>query len=120
MSGELLEELDEKAPADDCSLEQLNQCSVLERTIKESLRILSPLVYLVRESTTETVLGSYRIPAGTCVVGSEYVSHHRSADFPDPEQFRPNRWLESNPGPHSYLPFGGGCACASARPSLYS
>jgi cytochrome P450 len=34
--------------------------------------------------------------------------HHDPALWPEPEQFRPERFISSKPRPNVYLPFGGG------------
>ena len=45
---------------------------------------------------------------GTVVVGCIYWAHRRKDVYPDPEEFRPERFLERRYSPFEYLPFGGG------------
>jgi len=45
---------------------------------------------------------------GTVVVGCIYLAHHRTDVYPDPDEFRPERFLERRYSPFEYLPFGGG------------
>jgi cytochrome P450 family 110 len=40
---------------------------------------------------------------GPCI----YLLHHRSELYPDPHQFRPERFLERKFPPYEYMPFGG-------------
>ena len=53
-------------------------------------------------------LMGHLLPPGTIVVGSIYSTHHRDDLYPDPNQFRPERFLERQFSPFEYLPFGGG------------
>ena len=39
---------------------------------------------------------------------SHYVTHHAAALYPEPEVFRPDRWLTIDPSPYEYLPFSAG------------
>lgn len=53
-------------------------------------------------------LMGYLLDSGTIVIGSIYLAHRREDVYPDPEQFRPERFLERQFSPFEYLPFGGG------------
>lgn len=53
-------------------------------------------------------IAGYEIDAGTVVVPSIYLAHHREAVYPNSKQFRPERFLERQYSPYEYLPFGGG------------
>jgi len=46
--------------------------------------------------------------AGTIVAGSIYLTHRRKEIYPDPEKFRPERFLERRFSGFEYLPFGAG------------
>ena len=37
-----------------------------------------------------------------------YLVHHDPEIYPDPYAFRPERFLESEPGTYTWIPFGGG------------
>ncbi|MBD2456416.1 cytochrome P450 [Nostoc sp. FACHB-87] len=50
----------------------------------------------------------YKLPAGTRVLPSIYLAHHRPEVYPQPNQFKPERFLERQFSPYEYLPFGGG------------
>src|SRR4029450_1981384 len=45
---------------------------------------------------------------GTIVIGSIYLTHHRKEIYPDPDHFKPERFLARRFSPYEYLPFGGG------------
>ena len=54
-----------------------------------------------------TLLGQQLEP-GTVLVGSIYLAHQRQDLYPEPKQFKPERFLERQFSPYEYLPFGGG------------
>ncbi|MFN4261438.1 MAG: cytochrome P450, partial [Gemmataceae bacterium] len=87
---------------------QLARMSLLDRVIKESMRLLPPVVYAPRVNMVPINLGPYHLPKGTMVVTSHYITHHMPELFPQPERFLPDRWLHSNPSPYAYMPFGAG------------
>lgn len=53
-------------------------------------------------------LAGYELEPGTVIIPSVYLAHHRAQVYPDPQQFRPERFLERSFSPYEYLPFGGG------------
>ena len=48
------------------------------------------------------------VPAGTLILIDAWGVHHDPDRHPDPERFRPERFLSESPEPYSWLPFGGG------------
>jgi cytochrome P450 len=75
----------------------------------ETLRI-HPVGMLTFARVTKSrveLMGSSLEP-GTIVVGCIYLAHHREDVYPEPDQFRPERFLERRYSPYEYLPFGGG------------
>jgi cytochrome P450 len=53
-------------------------------------------------------LGAWRLPAGAAVCPAATLIHFRDDLWPEPETFRPERFLDQKPAPNTYLPFGGG------------
>ncbi|MBD0267531.1 MAG: cytochrome P450 [Cyanobacteria bacterium Co-bin8] len=53
-------------------------------------------------------IAGYALEPGTVVMPSIYLAHHRADVYPEPKQFRPERFLERQYSPYEYLPFGGG------------
>jgi cytochrome P450 len=45
---------------------------------------------------------------GTIVAGCIYLAHRREDVYPNPDEFRPERFLERRYSAFEYLPFGGG------------
>ena len=79
--------------------------------IAESMRLFPPVYVIGREATTELELGGYRVKPGYTVLMSQWVNHRDQNFFPDPEEFRPERWqdgLAKRLPKFAYYPFGGG------------
>ena len=53
-------------------------------------------------------LMGHALEPGTIVIGCIYLAHHREDVYPEPDQFRPERFLDRQFSPFEYLPFGGG------------
>jgi cytochrome P450 len=82
--------------------------SYLTATIQETLR-LRPVIVLVARRLTEPVeIGGYELPAGATVTPCIHLVHRDPTVYPEPEQFRPERFLEQPPGTYTWFPFGGG------------
>jgi cytochrome P450 family 110 len=75
----------------------------------ETLRIYPVgMLTFPRITTTTVELAGHSLEPGTVVVGSIYLAHHRKEVYPDPDHFKPERFLERRFSPYEYLPFGGG------------
>jgi len=75
----------------------------------ETLRI-HPVAMLTfpRITRSRLELMGFSLEPGTIVVGCIYLAHRREDVYPDPDKFRPERFLERRYSPFEYLPFGGG------------
>ena len=63
-------------------------------------------------------LNGYAIPPGVEINPSITTIHRRPDHYPDPKEFRPERFLgDDAPDTYTWLPFGGGPGAASARAS---
>ena len=82
--------------------------SALEHVIKESMRILPPVAYTVKQAFKPSRLGTLPVPMGTVVILSFYVTHHLPAFYPEPERFLPERWRGFSPSPWAYFPYSSG------------
>lgn len=114
----LLEELRSlTAPLDPQAVTRL---PYLDAVCSEALR-LDPVAPIVgRTLRRGLTLRGYELPPGISV-GIGIVNVHRRADlYPEPEQFRPERFLSREYGPFEYLPFGGGSRrCLGAAFAVY-
>ncbi|MEO7196674.1 MAG: cytochrome P450 [Pseudonocardiaceae bacterium] len=80
----------------------------LDAVCKESLRVRPVVFEFGRKLTAPVELAGHRIPAGTILTPSINLVHHSGRHYRDPEEFRPQRFLDSRPDPAVWLPFGGG------------
>jgi cytochrome P450 len=80
----------------------------LTATIQETLRLRPVIVLVIRKLTEPVELGGYELPAGASVTPSIHLIHRNPEIYPEPERFRPERFLETPPGTYTWIPFGGG------------
>jgi cytochrome P450 len=92
----------------------------LDATVKEALR-LRPVVPLIgRILRRPYQLGGYDLPAGTTVGACIFLAQRDPNVYPEPDAFRPERFLGVQPDPASWLPFGGGIRrCIGSWFALY-
>jgi cytochrome P450 len=114
--SDLLDECESKFRGASPTMEQLDELPLLEAVIKESMRLLPPVLWWSRVSTAPFTLGQYALPGGTRVVHSAYITHRIANIYPQPNKFLPERWLTTNPCPYEYLPFSAGPrACLGSK-----
>ncbi len=101
---ELIQQTDGQAPRPD----HLDSLPVLDRVLKESMRVLPASAYVQRVTSQPVELGPFSLPHGAVVVFSQFMTHHLPELYSDPETFQPDRWKTINPSPYAYLPFGAG------------
>ncbi|MFI2430868.1 cytochrome P450 [Streptomyces sp. NPDC018693] len=61
--------------------------------ITETMRLHPAVWILTRRAVTDTVLGGYRIPAGSDIVYSPYAIQRDPRSYERHEEFDPDRWL---------------------------
>jgi cytochrome P450 len=81
----------------------------LTATVQETLRRRPVLPNTAPRLVKQPVnIGGWDYPPGVCVVANAYLVHHDPEIYPDPYAFRPERFLEEQPGTYTWIPFGGG------------
>jgi len=81
----------------------------LNAVCSETLRIYPvALLTFPRVTRSRVTLTGITLDPGTTVTGCIYLAHRRKEVFSDPEEFRPERFLERHYSPYEFLPFGGG------------
>jgi len=104
----LLDELESVLQGEAPTVEQLHQLPLLERVIKESMRILPAVPWNGRVTSQSTELGGFVLPEGTEVFVSIYQTHHMPELYAEPEVFNPQRWETIEPSMFEYVPFSAG------------
>jgi cytochrome P450 len=107
----LHEELDRVLDGRDPGVADLPRLRYTEMVLSESMRLFPPAWILGRRAIVDHDLGGYRIPAGSIVLLSQWITHRDARFFPDPLRFDPQRFTpeaQASRRKFSYFPFGGG------------
>jgi cytochrome P450 family 135 len=92
----------------------------LDAVIKETLRLRPVVPGVVRKLKAPLELGGYELPEGTRAAPNIYLTHRRPDVYPEPERFRPERFLDNGADTYSWIPFGGGIRrCLGASFATY-
>ncbi|MEO1085208.1 MAG: cytochrome P450, partial [Acidobacteriota bacterium] len=108
VAAELHQELERELGGAAPTFEQIFALPVLDRVIKEALRVLTPTIAFGRVAAEPTSILGYEIPQGSEVIFSPHLLHKDPEVFEDPKRFDPSRWLRHKPGTYEYMPFGVG------------
>ncbi|XP_051018873.1 cytochrome P450 3A11-like [Acomys russatus] len=108
----LQEEIDaalpNKAPP---SYDIVMEMEYLDMVLNETLRIYPITNRIERVCKKDIEMEGVFIPKGSIVMAPSYALHHDPQHWPEPEEFRPERFSKenkSNIDPYVYLPFGNG------------
>lgn len=116
--GRVLAELDDLGPSADA--DAIAALPYLNAVCQEALRIHPIAAEVLRTLVKPLQMLDWTLPAGTDVVASAIMLHHREDLYPEPTRFRPSRFLERKFTPFEYIPFGGGARrCIGAAFALY-
>jgi cytochrome P450 family 135 len=80
----------------------------LDATTKETLRARPVIVDVARKLTAPAEIGGYQLEAGTFVLPAIAALHYREDLYPEPHEFRPERFLDGEADSYAWIPFGGG------------
>ncbi|KAJ8415727.1 hypothetical protein AAFF_G00402840 [Aldrovandia affinis] len=89
--------------------DQLKDLTLLDRCLKETLRLRPPIMTMIRMARSPQTVAGYSIPAGHQVCVSPTVNHRLTDTWMERLDFNPDRYLEENPAAgekFAYVPFG--------------
>ncbi|HVX59710.1 MAG TPA: cytochrome P450 [Pirellulales bacterium] len=104
----IVEELDRTTGGAPPQAQHLAQLEYLDAAIRESLRLRTMMPFAVRLTKQPFVAGGREYPSGIVLCPCNRLVHHRPDLYPDPEAFRPERFLSRKYAGHEWFPFGGG------------
>ena len=91
--------------------EDLPSLEYTRRVFTEAMRLYPPAWATSRLAIADDEIAGVRIPKGTSVLVSPYVTHRLEHLWPEPERFEPDRFApeeEHRRPKFAYFPFGGG------------
>lgn len=111
----LIEEIDEhiKDVSTDIKYDTVMEMKYLEQVINETLRFYPPVARMNRTTSKnqDIQVDGHWFPADTLVGFSIYMIHHMPEYYPEPEQFKPERFSpeeKAKRDPFVFMPFGHG------------
>jgi enediyne biosynthesis protein E7 len=104
-------EIDRVVGDDHINAAHLSQLKYLKMVLQELVR-LYPVGWLIpRTAARDDVIGGFRVPAGSTMLISPYLTHRLPRYWARPDEFDPLRFgpdAPSNRHRYAYFPFGGG------------
>ena len=82
-----------------------------EMVFAESMRLYPPAWAMGREARADFELGPYRLPAGTTILMSQFITQRDARHFAEPRRFDPGRFAAAGKATFpkfAYFPFGAG------------
>jgi cytochrome P450 family 135 len=89
-------------------LDSLDDDEYVDAVVKETLRLRPVVMDVARRLTRDIELAGWRLPAGTLVLPAIAAIHMRPDLYPEPDAFRPERFLDGGAQSYAWIPFGGG------------
>jgi cytochrome P450 len=116
------EEVDRVVGAREPRASDLPELRCTTRVLKEAMRLYPAIPMMGRRCHEDVEVNGLRVPAGSDVFVSAWITHRHPEHWEDPEVFDPDRFLPENEAArprYAWLPFGGGPrACIGQHFSL--
>ncbi|XP_073434897.1 cytochrome P450 4V2-like isoform X1 [Dendrobates tinctorius] len=93
------------------TMDDMKKLRYLEAVVKEALRIFPSVPFFARTITEDCKIRGFTVPKGVNVVIVPYALHRDPEYFPEPEEFKPERFFSENASgrnPYAYIPFSAG------------
>ncbi|MBH0781672.1 cytochrome P450 [Nocardia bovistercoris] len=98
--------------ADAPDVAALDSLTALDLVIKESMRLVAPVPFIMRKAVADTDIAGYFVPAGTNVLLGAVANHYLPEYWTDPWKFDPDRFgperREDRSHRYAWMPFGAG------------
>lgn len=107
----LVKEIEEQIGKSEPTYENIQSLQNLDMFISETMRLYPPVTRANRQIQEDTIIGKYTFPKNVSVTVPIFTLHRLQEFWPDPEQFRPERFSSTNKAnilPYTYMPFGVG------------
>ncbi|KAK6324936.1 hypothetical protein J4Q44_G00042780 [Coregonus suidteri] len=109
--GRFKQELQEVVSDRPVNTEDLKKLRYLECVIKESLRLFPSVPFFARSIGEDCHINGFKVPKGANAIILTYSLHRDPRHFPQPEEFRPERFMPENcvgRHPYAFIPFSAG------------
>jgi cytochrome P450 len=106
--NKVIDELNEVIGDGEVEASHVSELRYLDAAIRESLRLRPIIPMFGRKLSRGITLQGYDIPAGDMVAPCPWLLHREPDLYPEPEEFRPERFVDHKPDPYEWIPFGGG------------
>jgi cytochrome P450 family 110 len=98
----------------------MGRLAYLDAVIKETQRLTPVVPFIGRILRAPARIGGRDLPVEIGVSPAIYLTHRHPDLWPEPERFRPERFLGARPSPFQFFPFGGGVRrCIGAAFATY-
>ena len=87
---------------------EIGESAYTDAVIKESLRLRPPVIAAGRVTAKTVDLGPWRLPPDVRVWTPMSLIQRDPEAYENPNEFRPERFLEGKPPAYMWIPFGGG------------
>jgi cytochrome P450 len=104
LRGQVRDTIGDRPP----TIDDLRAMPLVDGVVRETLRLWPPGYVGARRAIDDFEILGHRIPGGSMVLFSPYLTQRLPEVWGDPENFRPERWADGEPVPWSFVPFGGG------------
>ncbi|MEE7626524.1 cytochrome P450 [Methylobacter sp. Wu8] len=106
--AKLRQELDTLLHGEIPTAEDLQQFVYTRAVLNESMRLRPPVGIMMRKIIKDTEIDGHSLKQGRLAMFSIYNIHHHPDFWPEPEQFDPERFLNTESRRFSFMPFGTG------------
>lgn len=89
-------------------LADLDQLTLLDDVVRETLRLTPPAPWTTRIAATACEIAGYQVPRGTEIVVSIFHTNRSETSYSEPSRFDPSRWRRTRPDVFEFNSFSAG------------